>query len=190
MKIIKNHKIALVVLAAIIIVAVILKIVSLSQRSQIRVDENNIPIPESTVDIIDNHGCLISGGYAWCEDTQKCLKVGEEECIAPENIPEVRLDNIDAGSLVLSPQLIRGEARGAWFFEGTMPLLVLDSEEKLIYSTVATAQGDWQSESLVPFEAQLEFTTTALSGYLVFKKDNPSDLPENGAELRIPVNFK
>lgn len=28
----------------------------------------------------DEHGCLISSGYTWCESKQKCLRTGEEDC--------------------------------------------------------------------------------------------------------------
>lgn len=28
----------------------------------------------------DEHGCLIAAGYSWCEASQKCLRVWEEDC--------------------------------------------------------------------------------------------------------------
>eukprot|EP00746_Dinoflagellata_sp_MGD_P137080 gnl/MRDRNA2_/MRDRNA2_70913_c0_seq1.p1 gnl/MRDRNA2_/MRDRNA2_70913_c0~~gnl/MRDRNA2_/MRDRNA2_70913_c0_seq1.p1 ORF type:complete len:108 (+),score=36.10 gnl/MRDRNA2_/MRDRNA2_70913_c0_seq1:107-430(+) len=28
----------------------------------------------------DDHGCIGSAGYVWCESSQKCLRVWEEEC--------------------------------------------------------------------------------------------------------------
>lgn len=28
----------------------------------------------------DEHGCIGSAGYSWCEEKQKCLRVWEEEC--------------------------------------------------------------------------------------------------------------
>jgi len=28
----------------------------------------------------DEHGCIGSAGYTWCEEKQKCLRVWEEEC--------------------------------------------------------------------------------------------------------------
>ncbi|VVB78242.1 Uncharacterised protein [uncultured archaeon] len=30
----------------------------------------------------DSHGCLISAGYSWCEEKQKCLRAWEEECFS------------------------------------------------------------------------------------------------------------
>ena len=28
----------------------------------------------------DNHGCIASAGYSWCEAKQKCLRIWEEKC--------------------------------------------------------------------------------------------------------------
>jgi len=32
----------------------------------------------------DEHGCIGSAGYTWCEEKQKCLRTWEEACEAPE----------------------------------------------------------------------------------------------------------
>ncbi|RJQ18183.1 hypothetical protein C4573_00490 [Candidatus Woesearchaeota archaeon] len=32
----------------------------------------------------DEHGCLIAGGYSWCEDKQSCIRRFEEPCNARE----------------------------------------------------------------------------------------------------------
>jgi hypothetical protein len=44
----------------------------------------------------------------------------------------------------------------------------------------------------VPFSAALGFIKPSglNSGFLVFKKDNPSGLPQNDESYKIPVNFK
>lgn len=31
----------------------------------------------------DEHGCIGSAGYSWCEPLQKCIRVWEETCTAP-----------------------------------------------------------------------------------------------------------
>jgi spore germination protein GerM len=54
----------------------------------------------------------------------------------------------------------------------------------------AQAQGDWMTTNFVPFSSTLTFSTpTTPTGILVLQKDNPSGLPENDAEIRIPVRF-
>ena len=35
---------------------------------------------------LDAHGCKASAGYTWCDPLQKCLRVWEEDCIAPGSI--------------------------------------------------------------------------------------------------------
>lgn len=30
----------------------------------------------------DEHGCIGSAGYTWCEEKQKCLRSWEEECVS------------------------------------------------------------------------------------------------------------
>lgn len=42
-------------------------------------NSNNSPIVGGDK---DEHGCLVSAGYSWCEPKQKCLRSWEEECPA------------------------------------------------------------------------------------------------------------
>lgn len=94
---------------------------------------------------------------------------------------------------ISSPFTILGQARGQWFFEASFPIKIYDDNSKLLGTTVAqpiTTDGNWMTENFVPFKAELEFNnSTSASGFLVLEKDNPSGLPENYAELRVPVNF-
>jgi len=91
---------------------------------------------------------------------------------------------------IISPLFIKGEARGYWFFEASFPIKLLDGNGKEIALTIAQAKSDWMTEDFVPFEAALQFTTPdTKEGTLVFKKDNPSGLPEHDDELIIPIKF-
>lgn len=93
--------------------------------------------------------------------------------------------------LVRSPLIVSGEARGLWFFEASFPVKLLDATGKEIVVKPAQAKSDWMTENFVPYEAVLEFKAPATeTGFLVLKKDNPSGLPENERELRIPVRFR
>ena len=45
----------------------------------------------------DEHGCLISAGYSWCEEKKKCLRTWEEECSSSKetgNVSSNILDNL------------------------------------------------------------------------------------------------
>jgi len=92
---------------------------------------------------------------------------------------------------IKSPLEIKGEARGIWFFEASFPVKLFDEEGNLLGIAIAQAQSDWMTEDFVPFEAVLEFQTPESGkGKLILEKDNPSGLPENADELRVPVYFR
>ena len=91
---------------------------------------------------------------------------------------------------VTSPLKVTGQARGAWFFEANFPVKLLDGTGKVLAQVPAWAKGESMRQDFVPFEATLIFKNpTTATGTLVLKKDNPSGLPENAAEARIPVRF-
>lgn len=91
---------------------------------------------------------------------------------------------------IQSPLLIKGEARGTWFFEASFPIHLYDADGKEIAVAIAQAKDNWMTEDFIPFEATLTFQAPKTSGgTLVFEKDNPSGLPENSDELRVPVRF-
>ena len=92
--------------------------------------------------------------------------------------------------LIQSPLIVEGEARGTWYFEATFPVELQDANGKVITAIPAQAQGDWTTVNFVPFKVQIEFKKPATStGMLVLKKDNPSGLSENAAQIVIPVRF-
>ena len=93
---------------------------------------------------------------------------------------------------ISSPLVISGRARGVWFFEGSFPVILLDSYRNTIAEGHVSAQGEWTTAEFVKFLGSLEFNNyiKGQKGYLVLKKDNPSGLPEFDDSLEIPVTFK
>lgn len=92
---------------------------------------------------------------------------------------------------VSSPLVVTGQARGIWYFEASFPVKLYDGNGDLLAAVPAQAQGDWMTTEFVPFSAKLDFTRPTTSvGTLVLEKDNPSGLPQNADELRLPVNFE
>jgi hypothetical protein len=89
-----------------------------------------------------------------------------------------------------SPLIVKGKARGTWFFEADFPIKLLDENGKQIALGIASAEGDWMTEDFVDFSATLTFDEPETeSGTLVLEKNNPSGLPENADSLEIPVKF-
>lgn len=103
--------------------------------------------------------------------------------------PRIRVETPKANTKVTSPLVVRGEARGTWYFEASFPAKLLDEKGNVIAQTPAQAKGEWMTENFVPFEAVLTFTATSGKGTLVLERDNPSGLPQNDAQVRIPVTW-
>ncbi len=106
------------------------------------------------------------------------------------NHPPLTL-NIKEGDTVSSPLTISGSISGSWFFEGNLPLRLEDDEERVISNGHAQAQGEWMTTDPVAFEGSIQYKVIRdMNGFVVIAKDNPSGLPENDDEIRIPVHIK
>lgn len=106
--------------------------------------------------------------------------------ISPSGL--IKIVSPRANQVVQSPLVIKGEAKGFWFFEASFPINILDENGNVLSQGIAQAKSDWMTEDFVPFEATLNFEVPANEkGFLVLKKDNPSGLPEHDEEFRIPV---
>lgn len=103
----------------------------------------------------------------------------------------ITVSNPLPNQVIRSPLEVTGEAKGTWYFEASFPVYLYDSEGSLIIQGAAQAQGEWMTEDFVPFSLTLDFDQPTIStGELVLTRDNPSGLPENTEEIRIPVRFK
>lgn len=107
------------------------------------------------------------------------------------------IDEPSLNSVVMSPLIITGKARGPWYFEGSFPVVLTNWDGLIIAQGVATAEGEWMTDEFVPFSATLEFTNPynegdqdfMKRGVLILQKDNPSGLPEKDDALEIPIRF-
>ena len=101
---------------------------------------------------------------------------------------------------IASPLMVRGKARGLWYFEASFPIVLTDWDGKVIAEHYAQAKGEWMTTDFVPFEGELKFENPVFEGadkdhfsrrgYLIFRKDNPSGLSEHDDALEIPVMFQ
>lgn len=124
--------------------------------------------------------CKTPDGKTFSED------IGNE--LEKQNLIQVQKPR--PNEFVQSPLKIEGKARGYWFFEASFPIRLIDENGKELGIAIAQSLSDWMTEDFVPFEVTLEFSPpTTKKGTLILEKDNPSGLPENEDELRIPVYF-
>jgi len=102
----------------------------------------------------------------------------------------IRIFSPAKNATIASPIAIIGEVPGNWSFEAQFPVRLVGSGGAVVASTTAHVLGNWQTSELVPFSAQLTFTTALPGiGQVVLAKDNPSGLPVNDDTITVPVKF-
>jgi hypothetical protein len=103
----------------------------------------------------------------------------------------IRVTTPLAGSVVRSPLLVSGRARGPWFFEADFPVHLKDSKGRVVATAIAKAQAPWMTREFVAFEAILHFDTSAQPspGTLVLVKNNPSDDRSLDDAAELPVFY-
>jgi hypothetical protein len=111
---------------------------------------------------------------------------------AEEKKDFIRVSSPKPNDLIKSPFVIKGEARGNWFFEASFPIKLINTEGKevpLSQGYIMTAEN-WMTTDFVSFEQVITFPPQkAGRGKLILMKDNPSGLPQYDDELVIPVLF-
>lgn len=96
-----------------------------------------------------------------------------------------------ANDQILSPLLVEGSAKGAWFFEASASIKVVDDKGIEIGNGSVQAVGDWMTEDFVPFKGKISFDkTSSKNGFLIFENSNPSGLKENAEEFKLPIKFQ
>lgn len=105
----------------------------------------------------------------------------------------ISIDTPLPGATIGSPLTVSGKARGNWFFEGSFPIVVVNWDGLIIGEGIATAEGEWMTTEYVPFSGRIFYTfdpTTPYNrGAVIFKKDNPSGLPEHDDAREVPIFF-
>jgi len=104
----------------------------------------------------------------------------------------IRVANPPQNTVISSPVVVTGTARGSWFFEGSFPVILTDSSGRILAQGPAKAVSNWQTTDFVPFTLTLPFPRqiTSTRGMLILKKDNPSGLPQNDAAVEMQVMFQ
>ncbi|MFH1685066.1 MAG: hypothetical protein ABH983_02055 [Candidatus Micrarchaeota archaeon] len=98
----------------------------------------------------DEHGCIGSAGYSWCEEKQKCLRSWEEPCSSKLNASEAReiamqSDCVSEGNLSDSSEY--NNATNTWWIDleiekpGCSPACVVSEEKE-------SAEINWRCTGL------------------------------------------
>lgn len=170
-----------------------------------QVKEEDKPIDESSDTICTTEYRPVCGTIQIQCITTPCDPIQEtfsNECVARSrkayNITEgacptkdVILDFPKPNTIITSPLVIKGQARGSWFFEASFPIVLTNWDGLIIGEGYAMTKDDWMTTDFVNFEGTITFTKPDVYdyGFLILKKDNPSGLPEFDDALEIPVKF-
>jgi hypothetical protein len=107
-----------------------------------------------------------------------------------DHADKIAVSSPKVNETIQSPLVVKGKARGNWYFEASFPVRLLDANGKELAVVPAQAKGEWMTTNFVPFEVMLTFDKPATAtGTLVLQKDNASGLPEHDASISIPVRF-
>jgi len=113
---------------------------------------------------------------------------------AIEKEDKIQITSPQPGETVTSPLIVKGKARGTWYFEASFPVFVTDWDGKIIGEGHAEASGDWMTTEFVPYVATITFAVDpqvySKRGSLILQKDNPSGMPENDDAIEIPIMFQ
>ncbi len=113
---------------------------------------------------------------------------------AQEKSDKIQITYPQPGGTVTSPLIVKGKARGTWYFEASFPVFVTDWDGKIIGEGHAEATSDWMTTEFVPYVATITFAVDpqvySKRGTLILQKDNPSGMPENDDAVEIPVMFQ
>ncbi|MDQ3076745.1 MAG: Gmad2 immunoglobulin-like domain-containing protein [bacterium] len=161
--------------------------------------------PESYLSIAGFQEC-IDAGYPALESYPRQCKTPDNRTFV-EVIPEpvatpsepdatttthslIRVTSPKPQTIIKSPVIVKGEARGTWYFEASFPLKIVDANGKTLAEVPAQAEGEWMTEEFVPFEVSVPFaTSTTKTGKIILMKDNPSGEPERDDSIEIPIIF-
>ncbi|UII31793.1 Gmad2 immunoglobulin-like domain-containing protein [Fulvivirga ulvae] len=101
----------------------------------------------------------------------------------------IKVENISKNDTVRPPVVIKGKARGPWFFEGQFPVEVANANHKTIAKDIAKAEGKWMTSEWVNFEVTLDFAvnTESQQGYITLRRSNASGKAELDRSFTLPV---
>lgn len=94
-----------------------------------------------------------------------------------------------------SPIIIKGRARGPWFFEATAPVSVVNWDGLIIgEGYIQVDEGsEWMTTEFVPFTGTISYDASQLGaykhGWIILKKSNASGEPQFDDALEFKIFF-
>jgi hypothetical protein len=108
----------------------------------------------------------------------------------PQIMPDVVVDSPQPNDLVTSPLIVKGRARGTWYFEANLPVTLKDTNGNILAQKGFMTSDNWMTTDYAEFQDTLTFSNPQTQyGLLLIEKDNPSGEPQNDEAFPVPVRF-
>ena len=101
----------------------------------------------------------------------------------------VRIATPASGASLRDSFLLKGAARGPWYFEGEVPFQIVTDTDAVLVDGYVSAKSEWMILGFVPFEKTIRLPTVskATPANLVIRKNNPTGLSRHDDSVRIPI---
>ena len=143
----------------------------------------------------------VQAGYPVMESYPRQCKTLDGRTFAEEIQESITYTNASSSMIIVDVPLpgavtgkeflVKGKARGGWYFEALFPVVVLDSAGKILIQTHAQAKEDWMTNEFVPFEASIKVPERYIGkAILILKKDNPSGMESRDASISFPFTIE
>ncbi len=150
---------------------------------------------------------LVFGGLFWAITRDYAKRIPDEKVVAPGSSLTPDLAPAQKEGLIVvtsplpestvstSPLVIKGRAVGNWFFEATAPVTVVNWDGIIIgEGYIKVDDGyDWMTTDMVPFTGTISYDASQLGvykyGWIIVRKDNPSDNPQFDDSLEFKILF-
>lgn len=119
--------------------------------------------------------------------SETVLESQNQTLVSPSG--KLTIDNLDQNQTIALPMAVTGTAQG-WFFEGSFPVFMKDSNGNQIGVGLASSSQDWMTGNAIPFSVTLPAVNYTGQGTLVFTKDNPSGEPQFDDSFVVSVIFQ
>ena len=159
------------------------------------------PANETPTITIRSFNDCIKAGYPVMESYPRQCKTADGRTYAEELQEKILYKNASSSMIVVDTPfpgavtgkkfLVKGKARGTWFFEASFPVVIIDKDGKILAEGPAKAQSDWMTTDFVPFTIEIKVPDTYIGkATLLLKKDNPSGLEERDASISFPITIE
>lgn len=165
------------------ILGIIIVAIAVSVGAYLYVQQDSESQPENASEASSSAAENTSGG-GQDGDIDPSMHISEKDVT-------INVSSPGRGSSVSSPLQVTGQIPGSWSHEGEFTLRLLDGDSATLAESSAKLDGDWMTEDMVSFTANLTFDAPepGSMGLLVLEKANPSDLEENSDSVTIQILF-